>query len=462
MNKFNEDFLKNAEDVLSKLPCEYAELRFSMKNTSVISLNMDEIETINSGFSNAGSVRIFDKGRWSFVTFNNLKEFEKFAVAGMENIKLIPIDDKKGLKKYKPVNIEKVTKKEIDFATLSIEEKFEMLSSYNDILKDHSKIQTTRALYRDKDETSVFLNTEGSRIIYDKAHCGIGLTAFAKDGDDIQPHHDSVAGYGGFELVKGYEQTASNVVKTAVDLLSAEPVVGGQYRVILDPRMSGVFIHESFGHLSEADFVYKNERMKKIMELGRDFGPEILNVIDDGNIEDQPGYIPADDEGILPEKTYLIKDGKLNARLHSRETAFLMDEDVTGNGRAISANAEPIVRMTNTYIENGPNKKDDLFNNTEDGIYAVNFHGGQTNLEMFTFSSAYGYEVKNGKLGKMLKNVVLTGNVFETLKNIKMIADDKVLFGGLGGCGKGGQSPLPVSLGGPHVMIDNVLIGGNQ
>lgn len=462
MDNFNSSFLSEVKTFLSTLQCEYAEFRFSKNNSSVISLNNDNIETINSGFSNLGSIRIFDKGRWSFVTFNNLKDYERFAKAGLENIKLISEDESKGLKKYKPIKIHKVTEKKIDFKSVSLDEKFELIKSYNDILRNNNKIQTTRALYRDKDSFQVYLNTEGSEIIYEKSHCGIGLTAYAKDGNDIQTDHDSVAGYGGFELVKGHEKKAETIVKTAVDLLTAEPVKGGQYRVILDPRMTGVFIHEAFGHLSEADFVYKNERMKSIMKLGKEFGPDFLNVIDDGNIEDKAGYIPADDEGVLPEKTFLIKDGKLNARLHSRETAYLMNEEVTGNGRAISPMSEPIVRMTNTYVENGPHKKEELFENLEDGIYAVNFHGGQTNLEMFTFSSAYGYEVKNGKPGKLLKNVVLTGNVFETLKNIKMIADDKVLYGGLGGCGKGGQSPLPVSLGGPHMLVDDVLIGGNQ
>jgi TldD protein len=139
-----------------------------------------------------------------------------------------------------------------------------------------------------------------------------------------------------------------------------------------------------------------------------------------------------------------------------------MNEETTGNGRAIGVMRQPIVRMTNTYIENGPYQKDDLFAAMDDGIYALDVIGGQTNLEMFTFTAGYGYRVKNGKLGKMFRDVVLSGNVFTTLKNISMIANDRQMFGGLGGCGKGGQSPLPVSYGGPHVFIKDVLIGGKQ
>ncbi|MFW6365382.1 MAG: TldD/PmbA family protein, partial [Spirochaetota bacterium] len=196
--------------------------------------------------------------------------------------------------------------------------------------------------------------------------------------------------------------------------------------------------------------------------IGSCFGNHRLNVIDDGGIPFVSGYIPLDDEGIKPQKTYLIKEGCLNARLHSRETAYHMNEEPTGNARAIPVMSQPIVRMTNTYIENGHHTRDEIFSNVDDGIYAVDAYGGQTNLEMFTFSSAYGRIVKDGKPGRMVKNVMLSGNVFETLKNIEMIGNDLKLFGGLGGCGKGGQSPLPVSFGGPHMLINDVLIGGTQ
>ena len=92
----------------------------------------------------------------------------------------------------------------------------------------------------------------------------------------------------------------------------------------------------------------------------------------------------------------------------------------------------------------------------------MSYIGGQTNLEMFTFTAAYGYKIKNGKPGKMFRDIILSGNVFTTLKNISMIGNDREMFGGLGGCGKGGQGPLPVTLGGPHMLVNNVLVGGGK
>ena len=115
--------------------------------------------------------------------------------------------------------------------------------------------------------------------------------------------------------------------------------------------------------------------------------------------------------------------------------------------------------MSSTYIEAGESSFDEMISDIEDGIYACGMLGGNTDLEMFTFSSAKAYSIKNGKIEGMLRDVVLSGNVFETLKSIDKIGDDKKLYGGMGGCGKGGQSPLPVSDGGPHIRIQNVLVG---
>ncbi|RPI90525.1 MAG: TldD/PmbA family protein, partial [Spirochaetales bacterium] len=273
---------------------------------------------------------------------------------------------------------------------------------------------------------------------------------------------ESAAGFGGFELAQGREEMAERAAGMAVDLLHAEPAPGGTYDVVIDPHLAGVFIHEAFGHLSEADFIYENDRMKELMANGRRVGGESLCIIDDGSIEGLTGYIPIDDEGIVPGPAHLVKNGVLSAHLHSRETAYRMDEAPTGNARAISATSQPIVRMTNTYIENGPDSLEAMLDEAQGGLYVADALGGQTNLEMFTFSAGYGREIKNGRPGKLYRDVMLSGNTFQTLADIAMIGNDRAMFGGLGGCGKKGQSPLPVSFGGPHLLVKNVLIGGRN
>ncbi len=136
-----------------------------------------------------------------------------------------------------------------------------------------------------------------------------------------------------------------------------------------------------------------------------------------------------------------------------------MNEEPTGNARAINYRYPPIVRMTNTYIEPGAASFEDIIGDIKEGVYAKNWYGGTTSMEMFTFSAGEAYMIRNGKLAEALRPVVLTGNVFATLNNIDAIGNDLEMNQG-GGCGKGAQAPLPVSNGSPHIRIRHCLIGG--
>jgi TldD protein len=116
--------------------------------------------------------------------------------------------------------------------------------------------------------------------------------------------------------------------------------------------------------------------------------------------------------------------------------------------------------MTNTYIENGGSSFEEMIKDVERGIYAIAAYGGQTEFEQFSFSAAYAHEIVNGEVGELVRNVVLSGNLFETMRSIDAIGNDLRIEGGPGGCGKGEQAPLPVTAGAPHIRIRNVTIGG--
>jgi TldD protein len=246
-----------------------------------------------------------------------------------------------------------------------------------------------------------------------------------------------------------------------VALLDAPTVKGGTYPVVLDPELAGVFVHEAFGHLSEADFVYENPQAREMMTLGRRFGQPVLNVGDHGAAAGLRGTLPYDDEGTPTQDTPLIKAGILVGRLHSRETAARMGERPTGNARAISFRHPPIVRMTNTYIGNGKGTFEDLIKDIPLGVYACGAFGGQTLLENFSFTAAWGHMIRDGQVTELVKDVVLAGSLFQTLDRIERIAGDFCWNQMGGGCGKGGQFPLAVTEGAPHVRIEAALIGGD-
>jgi TldD protein len=195
------------------------------------------------------------------------------------------------------------------------------------------------------------------------------------------------------------------------------------------------------------------------MVPGRKFGGKHLNVVDGALVPGLRGSFKYDDEGIPATKTYLLKEGQLVGRLHSRETAARMGETPTGNARAISHDFPPIVRMTNTYIENGTATFNDLIADVKEGVYACNWFGGMTSMEQFTFSAGEAYMIRNGKVAELVRPVMLTGNLFVTMENLDAVANDLAMNEG-GGCGKGGQSPLAVSNGSPHIRIQKCLVSG--
>jgi TldD protein len=281
-------------------------------------------------------------------------------------------------------------------------------------------------------------------------------------GSDVQSAHESwTYANEGFDAVLGKEETARKVAKMAHALLDARPVKAGVYSVIVDPKLAGVFVHEAFGHLSEADFAFENEDVQKMMRLGRKFGRPTLNIADSG-IEDPLGDLPGthryDDEGTPMKRTQLVKEGVLVGRLHSRETAAKLKEEPTGSARAQDFRHPPLVRMRNTFIEAGKTTFDEMISDVKLGIYACESAGGQTCLGNFSFSSGYAYMIRDGKVGELVRDVILSGNIFETLGNVTAIGND-FAWDNAGRCGKGGQS-MPVGMGSPHIRIEKVVVGG--
>jgi len=451
-----EKLIKNA---LKSAKADHIEIRVNEGRGTGVSYVGKELESIGESSMMGGCVRALVNGGWGFVAFNDIENLPRYVKMACEQAALVGNKDV-SLAETGVINDVVKTKVDVDPADVSLIDKHDLCQKYNNIILSSNKVQTSSVRYVDSHSTLYFANLEGSFIVCENIFCGVSVMAMAKDGMDVQQAYNSIGDLRGYSKVENFEESCEAVTKRAVDLLSAKPVDAGKYTVIVDPKLCGVFTHEAFGHLSEADFIYENQKLREIMKIGKRFGSDALSIVDDGTLAGEAGYNKYDSEGTPTQKTYLIKDGILTNRLHSRETAAKMNEKPTGNARAISYGSEPIVRMTNTYMESRDQTFEEMLAGVDDGIYAKGSLGGQTNTEMFTFSAEEAYKIKDGKICEQVRDVVLTGNVFETLLNIDAIGNDLVLFGGLGGCGKGGQSPLRVSDGGPHIRIKDVTIGG--
>ncbi len=455
---------QNIKQTIAKSSADYTEIRLERALRSQVLFQKDKLENLESSSEGGGIVRVLKDGGWGIAVFNDISQLSDKVSEATRAASLVAAHSDAPVELAVIPPVQETVRADLknDFRSISLKEKKELAETYNRIILSHdNRIVSSQVRYTDSFREVTFANSEGTFLTQEIPDITLLFVAVASDGgSNIQQGFESIGEASGFDLVLGREEEARGAAQRASDLLSARPVDGGQYTVILDPYLAGVFIHEAFGHFCEADFLFKNERLSKIMPLGTRFGGGTLTVVDHGYMPGLRGNIPYDDEGVARAKTYLITKGVLTSLLHSRETAKKMGASPTGNARAISYEPEPIVRMTNTYIEDGDRTFDEMLSGIDHGIYAVKAYGGQTMFEQFTFSAAYAYEIQNGEVGEMLKSVVLTGNLFETLRSIDMIGNDQQVHGGSGGCGKGEQNPLPVTDGSPHIRIQNVTIGG--
>ncbi|MSQ14409.1 MAG: TldD/PmbA family protein [Dehalococcoidia bacterium] len=446
------------EKALKGHDADYIEMRIEESQATRISYRGKELEDIGRTAATGGNVRALVKGGWGFVSFNsldNLREKVELAISearivGAETSQLAPVE---------PVVDIVPPDFKMDPATVPLADKKNILDQYNDIIWSTPQVQTSNIGYGDNRKKVMFASSIGSYIEQSRCDVTLRLTVVARADSDVQQYGFSIGSNGDYSVVENSHDKVKEAAQKAVQMVTAPNVKGGEYTVVLDPILAGVFCHEAFGHLSESDFVYENPQMKEIMQMGRRFGSPILNIADGAAIPGLRGSFKYDDEGVRSTRSDLIREGVLVGRLHSRETAGKMGEKATGNARAIDYRFPPIVRMTNTIIEPGDTSFEDMIADIQEGVYAKNWYGGMTSMEMFTFSAGEAYMIRNGKIAEQLRPVVLSGNVFTTLANIDAIGNDLGMNQG-GGCGKGGQSPLPVSNGSPHIRINKCLVGG--
>ena len=453
-----EDIVRDLAGELKKHRADHIEARLEESQTSHITYRGRELESIGRATTCGGNVRALARGGWGFTSFNNLEALSGRVATAVEQAQLAGSGESQ-LAPVEPVIDEVPYEANKNPVAISLAEKKQLFDEYNEIIWSTPQIQTATIGYADSRRRVIFLSSSGSYITQERADVTLRLTAIAAKDSEVQQIGLSVGSLGDFTAIEGLHEQIKEMAQNAVALLSAPQSKGGEYTVVLDPILAGVFVHEAFGHLSESDFVYENDRMRDIMVLGKQFGGKHLNIIDSAANPGLRGSYKYDDEGTPSVKTYLIREGKLVGRLHSRETAAKMNEKPTGNARAINYRFPPIVRMTNTYIESGSISFDEMISDIKEGIYAKNWYGGTTSMEMFTFSAGEAYMIRKGKIAEAIRPIMLTGNVFTTLQNIDAIGNDLDMNEG-GGCGKGEQMPLPVSNGSPHIRIRHCLIGG--
>jgi TldD protein len=458
--------IKDVQNLLAELIARYSPrvdylmIRLEEAEGTDILLRGDKVETLSEGISIGGHIRACYKGGWGFSSFNRLTTIKDRIEEAIAAARMVG-DEKTMLAEVEPVQaVCQVPLRGSDPRKVPLSRKKELCDRYSELLKSvDQRITTTSVRYSDCSQRVIIASNEGTLIEQSWVDMEMRFAATARNGETVQTGRETTGSRQAFEDLINLDEQVKSAAQRAVAALSLPSVKGNTYTVVIDPILTGLFVHEAFGHLSEADMAYENPDLLEVMTIGRRFGPEELQIFDGAALPGHRGSYFYDDEGTPATTTQLIKDGILVGRLHSRETAGSLQEAATGNARCLNYHYAPLVRMTNTWIARGKTPVADLFCDIKEGVYARNWLGGMTNGEMFTFSAGEAWMIRNGKIAEPIKDVTLSGNVFQTLRDIEAIGDD-FYWDESGGCGKGGQNGLPVGCGGPSLRIRNVVVGG--
>jgi TldD protein len=340
-----------------------------------------------------------------------------------------------------------------------MEDKIKTASTINNTTLSYDKgIKSCTIDYLDLTGTNYFANSEGTCIEQDKLYVWSRITASALKNGVFTFSREEIGSTTGYEVFDAEtpEVIGERLAKRAIEQLDAKPPKGGTFPVVLGPNVVGVFVHEAFGHLAEADLALSGGVLSD--NLGKKIGSDIVTFYDDGTINGAFGSFKYDDEGVPTQKTLLIKDGVVTGLMHNRETAQKFNAEPTGNARAEDFRVEPIIRMRNTFMAPRDYSLEELVEGIREGYYFKSFRGGQANLDgTFQVGIQEACEIVNGELGEPVRDASISGNTLETLFKVDAVGKDFELWPGR--CGKG-QTAF-ICDGGPHIRVKEVVVGGS-
>jgi TldD protein len=476
-----------ALDTASQRGATYADVRVVNERSRALATKNGKIGNASDSQSLGFSVRVIVNGAWGFAASADMGRNSVEATAAravdiarasakvkQSEVRLVP---------EKPVTADWTTPYKIDPFTISVEENLALLEKIDAELRSVAGVTLAETNMNFRREEQWFFSSEGSDIHQTKYVTGVGYVAYAFAGSEIQKRSYPNS-FGGQWQNKGYEmidelkllENARRIAEEAVALHSADQCPEGVFDIILDSSQLGLQIHESVGHPIELDRVLGMEAnfagtsfltLDKLRTL--QYGSELVNVVADARQEHGPGLgtFAFDDEGVPAQCTPIITNGLFTGYLSSRETAPTIGLNRSGGTlRAEGWNRLPIIRMTNISILPGekPLTLEQLISSTDHGILF------QTNRSWsiddkrynFQFGTEIGWEIKNGKRARMVKNPSYSGITTEFWNSMDAICSrDEWTLWGTPNCGKGQpQQVMGTGHGASPARFRKVEVGG--
>ena len=415
--------------------------------------SMSEITQVHDAKDSGAFIRVYDGKRWYYSAVSDLDliqvKIDELAARAEPNPNIT------NLKIYEKFSLNKdicMQYENNNYSNIPSDKIIEALKNLEDTITKNEYIKYWRLSFYANYIVKEFYSSKGSDLKFDYQYCNFACSFKLSINNEIMDGlylDKSDLFLTEPDFIKNEILKEINEVQTF--LRDSVPVKKGKYTVIFSPDASGIFAHECFGHKSESDYLKDN---KDEWAIGKQIANSVVSIIDSGTSENKL-HIPYDDEGNKTQKTFLIKDGILSGQLHNCYTADWFNMPVTGNARAVSFEYEPLVRMTNTYIEEGDKSLEELLYDVAEGIFVKNTRYG-TGMTTFTIAPWLAYYIRDGKIAEPVRVSVVSGNVFEALKNIDAVSNAKKIS--TGGCGKLDQFPLITATGGPYIRVRDMEV----
>lgn len=471
----NKDLADFAVNYALKLGASYAEARLENITANGFVLKNGTLEL--SGFErNTGiGIRLIKDGILGFISTDDKKKKE---ISNLIKNSLITQKKSSKLKKCDlllsetpGIKQKDIVKQKTNINNIDPEEKLDYALDIEKNIKSKNVPFRYFAL-SDHLSKKYFVNSEGTKIYSEIPYINFHYIITIKEAAETKQRYWNYGHSSGWEITKHWNisQDLINEIKALRNnIKNGIKAPKKQLDLVIGPEVTGIVVHESCGHPYEADRIFGREAAQGgesfITEnmIGQEISAPIVNVIDEPNIKNSPGYYKFDDEGVKGRKKYLIKDGKINELLHNRETSFKLNLKSNGSARASSYNKEPIIRMSNTYMLAGDYKEDELFEDIKLGIYIKNF--GEWNIDDKRAHQRYigheSYLIKNGKIKEAVRSPILEISTLGFYRAIDAISNKIEMRAAT--CGKGEPiQGINVGLGGPLVRLRNIKLGGKK
>ena len=456
-----KDVLISVLDKAKQFGASYAEVRTQRNRNTLLSIRDGQVEAVTLAHEVGAGIRVLAKGAWGFSTTNSLKREDlmeslksaaKMAgVAGEGVREPVKLADVNVVEDKVRVPVKKAPR------TVDVKVKIDNLLRVNsECFNFDKRIKSVTLNYADLTTDQIFATSEGTFIEQEKMFVWNYCWVTGKSKGVMASARDEIGAFG-YELYDEQppSRIAQRVCKKVIQQLEAEPSKSGAHPAVIGTDIVGVLAHEALGHICEADLALSGSAL--MGKMGEKIGSDEVTIYDSALLRGGFGSIKYDDEGVPGQKTILVEDGVLAGYMHNRETAAKMNVAPTGNARAQDFRVPPIIRMRNTCFEKGSYSFEELLEDIKSGYYLEDFRGGQANLDgTFTVGVQSAFEIRKGSLGKAVRNLGISGNTLETLKQVDACGRDFGLE--MGRCGKG--QLMFTSSGGPRVRVKTILIGG--